>query len=88
MQAVASGVTVKEVALYEPPYLAGDNGPHSFEDARNRLQSLVSAGDRAGAVSFFMTDVYGAPVDAIPDAERMKRNKLVVHTLPYDLTNS
>jgi pimeloyl-ACP methyl ester carboxylesterase len=91
LQAVASGVGVKEIALYEPPYLAGDNGPHSFEDARNRLQSLVSAGDRGGAVSFFMTDVYGAPrgfVFAMPFLmpNAWKRNKLVVHTLPYDLT--
>jgi pimeloyl-ACP methyl ester carboxylesterase len=91
LQAVASGVSVKEIALYEPPYIVGDNGPHSFEDAKSRLQSLVSAGDRAGAVSFFMTDVYGAPrafVFAMPFLmpNAWRRNKLVVHTLPYDLT--
>ena len=91
LHAVASGVGVKEIALYEPPYIAGDNGPHSFEGARNRLQSLVSAGDRGGAVSFFMTDVYGAPrafVFAMPFLmpNAWQRNKLVVHTLLYDLT--
>ena len=91
LQAVASGVSVKEIALYEPPYVAGGSGPRSFENARNRLQSLVSAGDRGGAVSFFMTDVYGAPrafVFAMPFlmANAWQRNKLVVHTLPYDLT--
>jgi pimeloyl-ACP methyl ester carboxylesterase len=82
---------VKEIALYEPPYVAGSNGRRSFEDARNRLQSLVSAGDRAGAVSYFMTNVYGAPrafVYAMPFLmpNAWRRNKLVVHTLPYDLT--
>ena len=91
LQAVASGVSVKEIALYEPPYIVGDNGPHSFEDAKSRLQSLVSVGDRGGAVSFFMTDVYGAPrafVFAMPFLmpNAWRRNKLVVHTLPYDLT--
>ena len=91
LQAVASGVGVKKIALYEPPYLAGGNGPRSFEDAKNRLQLLVSAGDRAGAVSFFMTDVYGAPrafVFAMPFLmpSAWKRNKLVVHTVAYDLT--
>ena len=91
LQAVANGVGAKKIALYEPPYLAGGNGPRSFEDARNRLQSLVSAGDRAGAVRFFMTDVYGAPrafVFAMPFLmpNSWKRNKLVVHTVPYDLT--
>ena len=91
LQAVASGVSVKEIALYEPPYVAGGSGPRSFENARNRLQSLVSAGDRGAAVSFFMTDVYGAPrafVFAMPFLmpNAWQRNKLVVHTLPYDLT--
>jgi len=91
LQAVASGVGVKKIALYEPPYQADGNGPRSFEDAKNRLQSLVTAGDRAGAVRFFMTDVYGAPrafVFAMPFLmpSAWKRNKLVVHTAPYDLT--
>jgi pimeloyl-ACP methyl ester carboxylesterase len=91
LQAVASGVDVKKIALYEPPYLADGNDPRSFEDAKKRLQSLVSAGDRGGAVRFFMTDVYGAPrafVFAMPFLmpNAWKRNKLVVHTVPYDLT--
>ena len=91
LQAVASGVEVKKVALYEPPYLLDTNGPHSFESAKTHLQSLVSAGDRAGAVRFFMTDVYGAPrtfawAMAILMPGAWKRNKLVVHTTPYDLT--
>ena len=91
LQAAASGVGVKKMVLYEPPYLAGPNGPRSLEDARNRLQSFVSAGDRAGAVRFFMTDIYGAPrafVFAMPFLmpNAWRRNKLVVHTAPYDLT--
>jgi pimeloyl-ACP methyl ester carboxylesterase len=88
LQAVASGVAVNKIALYEPPY---GNGPRSLEEVRNRLQSFVSAGDRAGAVRFFMTDVYGAPrafVFAMPllMPTAWKRNKLVVHTAAYDLT--
>ena len=79
LQAAASGVGVKKMVLYEPPYLAGPNGPRSLEDARNRLQSFVSAGDRAGAVRFFMTDIYGAARvcvrDAIPDAKRMEEEQ-------------
>ena len=91
LQAVASGVGVKKIALYEPPYLAGRSGPRSFDHAKNRLQSLLSAGDRGAAVTSFMTDVYGAPrafVFAMPllMPSAWKRNKLVVHTVPYDLT--
>jgi pimeloyl-ACP methyl ester carboxylesterase len=91
LQAVASGVGVKEIALYEPPYLADGNGPRSFDNERNHLQSLISAGDRSGAVSFFMSNVYGAPrafVVAMPILmpNAWRRNKLVVHTVTYDLT--
>ena len=91
LQAVASGLPVNKIALYEPPYLPGHNGTHSFEDVKTRLQMLVSAGDRGGAVRFFMTEVYGAPQAfafamplLMPNA--WKRNKLVVHTVCYDLT--
>jgi pimeloyl-ACP methyl ester carboxylesterase len=89
LQAVASGVGAKRIALYEPPYEA-DASPRLLEDARNRLQSFISAGDRAGAVRFFMTDVFGAPrafVFAMPFLmpTAWKKNKLVVHTAPYDL---
>jgi len=90
LQAVASGVFMKKIALYEPPYVTNGKAG-SVEDARNRLQSFVSAGDRAGAVSYFMTDVFGAPrafVLAMPllMPGAWKRNKLVANTLPYDLT--
>jgi pimeloyl-ACP methyl ester carboxylesterase len=91
LQAAASGVDAKKIALYEPPYLSDGNPPRSFDGVKNRLQSLVSAGDRSGAVRFFMTDIYGAPrwfVFAMPFLmpNAWKKNRLVVHTAPYDLT--
>ena len=90
LQAVARGAGVKKMALYEPPYAANANAK-SAEAIKNRLQSFVSAGDRGGAVSFFMTDVFGAPrafVVAMPFLvpNAWKRNKLVANTLLYDLT--
>jgi pimeloyl-ACP methyl ester carboxylesterase len=89
LQAVAAGVDAKRIALYEPPYEAGDH-PRRLDDVRHRLQAFVSAGDRAGAVRFFMTDVFGAPrafVFAMPllMPAAWNRNKGVVHTTPYDL---
>jgi pimeloyl-ACP methyl ester carboxylesterase len=90
LQAVASGVGVKKIALYEPPYVTNGKA-NSVEDTRNRLQTFISKGDRAGAVSFFMSDVYGAPrafVFAMPllMPNAWKRNKLVANTVLYDLT--
>jgi pimeloyl-ACP methyl ester carboxylesterase len=90
LQAVASGMGAKRIALYEPPYET-DGNPPRFETARSRLLSILAAGDRAGAVRFFMTDVFGAPrafVFAMPFLmpTSWQRNKRVVHTAPNDLT--
>jgi pimeloyl-ACP methyl ester carboxylesterase len=90
LQAVAGGAGVKKIALYEPPYVTNGHNV-GLEDAKNRLQSLISDGDRAGAVRFFMTDVYGAPrafVSVMPllMPNAWKRNKSVAPTLVYDLT--
>lgn len=91
LQAVASGVKVKKLVLYEPPYVTNGDRPKPEEDPKIHIQQLVSAGDRAGAVKFFLTDVVGAPrafVFAMPllMPNAWKKLKLVAHTLPYDLT--
>jgi len=90
LQAAASGVSMKKLALYEPPYVDNDGPPQSLDTARQQLQQLLADGDRAGAVKFFMTDVFGAPrafVFVMPLVMRSswKKNELVAHTLPYDL---
>jgi hypothetical protein len=77
--------------LYEPPFIGEDGHPPSFETQKRRLNALVSAGDRAGAVRFFMTNIYGAPrafVAVMPIVMRSawKKNQSVAHTLVYDLT--
>jgi len=77
--------------LYEPPFIEKDGHPPSFETQKRRLHELVSAGDRAGAVRFFMTNIYGAPkafVAVMPIVmwRAWKKNQSVTHTLVYDLT--
>jgi pimeloyl-ACP methyl ester carboxylesterase len=91
LQAVASGVRVKKLVLYEPPYVTNGDQRKPEEDPKIHIQQLVSAGDRAGAVKFFLRDVVGAPrafVFAMPllMPNTWKKLKLVAHTLPYDLT--
>jgi pimeloyl-ACP methyl ester carboxylesterase len=91
LQAAARGVSLKGLALYEPPFIEEDGHPHSFDIQKRRLEQFISAGDRAGAVRFFITDVYGAPrpfVAVMPFVMRSawKKNLSVAHTLPYDLT--
>ncbi len=91
LQASARGVSLKGLVLYEPPFIEEGGHPHSFDMQRKRLDQFVAAGDRAGAVRFFLSDVYGAPrpfVALMPLIMRhaWRKNKSVAHTLPYDLT--
>jgi pimeloyl-ACP methyl ester carboxylesterase len=90
LQAVAAGVSVTGLALYEPPFIEENGRPRSYLSQRKRLNELVSAGDRAGAVRFFLTNIYDAPgafVAVMPLVMRRTwtRNKSVAHTLEYDL---
>jgi pimeloyl-ACP methyl ester carboxylesterase len=91
LQAVAQGVSLKGLVLYEPPFIEEDGHPAPFSMQKIRLDQFIAAGDRVGAVRFFMTDVYGAPkpfVAVMPLIMRSawKKNQTVAHTLPYDLT--
>jgi pimeloyl-ACP methyl ester carboxylesterase len=91
LQAAARGVSLKGLVLYEPPFIEEDGHPQSFDLQKGRLEQFVSAGDRSGAVRFFLRDVYGAPrafVAVMPLVMRSawKKNLSVAHTVPYDLT--
>jgi pimeloyl-ACP methyl ester carboxylesterase len=91
LQAAARGVSLKGLVLYEPPFIEENGHPPSFDMQKSRLDNLVAAGDRAGAVRFFMTDIYRAPrsfVAVMPLIMRnaWKKNQSVAQTLPYDLT--
>jgi pimeloyl-ACP methyl ester carboxylesterase len=91
LQAVANGVKLKKLVLYEPPYATNGNRPKPQEDPKTHIQQLVSAGDRAGAVKYFLADVVGVPrgiVFTMPLFMRSNWKKMekVAQTLPYDLT--
>jgi pimeloyl-ACP methyl ester carboxylesterase len=91
LQAAASGVSLTGLAIYEPPFIKENGHPRLYEAQKRRLNDLVSAGDRAGAVRYFMNEIYGAPrafVAVMPIVMRSawKKNQLVAHTLGYDLT--
>lgn len=91
LQAAARGVSMKRLVLYEPPFIEEEGHSPSYDTQKKRLHELVSAGDRAGAVRFFMSDIYGAPrafVAVMPIVmwSAWKKNQSVAHTLEYDLT--
>ncbi len=87
VQAAAAGLGIDKVVAYEPPYV-NEAGGGDGEDHEAQLQRLLAAGDRGGAVTYFMRDMVGAPA-FVPIMMRLmpwiwRKLKTVAHTLPYD----
>jgi hypothetical protein len=84
MHAVAAGLDIPRLAVYQPPLLeTGAPG-----DAADHLGGLLAAGDRSGAVKYFMTRAMGAPAPAVAVMRLLpvwRRLTALAHTLPYDL---
>ena len=87
LEAVASGLNVRKVAAYEPPFVDAGERRGGAEHER-RLASLISAGDRGGAVKYFMRTMVGLPAVAVVVMRLMPwiwgKLEAVAHTLPYD----
>src|SRR5215217_6518842 len=61
LEAAASGLAIKKLALWEPPYITDNSRPRPPADTAKTYTELVSAGRRGDAVEFFMTKVVGLP---------------------------
>jgi pimeloyl-ACP methyl ester carboxylesterase len=87
LEAAAAGLDVEKVAAYEPPFV-GNGGRRDGADHEAELRRRLAAGDRAGAVKYFMKDMVGVPAFAIVMMQLMpwiwRKLKAVAHTLPYD----
>lgn len=96
LQAVAYGLKINKLALYEPPYMTsnsnnnnGNNGSQPQVNHAAQLSGMVSSGQRGEAVEYFMTKVVGlspesvAPVRSSPVWPTLEA---VAPTLVYDLT--
>lgn len=87
VEAAASGVRVDKVIAYEPPYVheAGTVDAVAHEE---HLRTLVAAGRRGAAVTYFMKDMVGAPAPVVMMMRLMpwvwRKLVAVAHTLPYD----
>ncbi|GAA2999599.1 alpha/beta fold hydrolase [Streptomyces fulvorobeus] len=86
LEALAAGLPVGLLAVYEPPYTPEPAGLLDKARCTERLRRLLSAGDRGGAVEFHLA-VTGVPPETIG---RMRRAPLwrglesLAHTLAYD----
>lgn len=87
LEAAASGLAIRKVVAYEPPYV-DDGGRAAGADHERRLQELVDAGNRGGAVAYFMRSMVQVPAPFVVMMRLMpwiwRQLKSVAHTLPYD----
>ena len=90
MQAVAAGLPIRKLALYEPPLGDPQPGDIPLEESRRQIDALLAADDPSGAVRYFLTTMVGAPgffvrIMPVLMPGTWARTKSVAHTLPYDL---
>ncbi|WP_276353828.1 alpha/beta fold hydrolase [Cohnella caldifontis] len=86
LEAAASGVPMKKLALYEPPYMIGDGAPRPPSDHEAKLREFIAAGRRDDAVKYFLR-MMGAPGFAVSIMRIMPfwaRMRAVANSLPYD----
>jgi len=87
LEAAASGLPIEKVVAYEPPYV-DDTGERGGAAHEGRIAALLAAGNRGGAVKYFMKDMVGAPAPMVVMMRLMpwvwRKLEAVAHTLPYD----
>jgi pimeloyl-ACP methyl ester carboxylesterase len=87
LDAAAGGLPVEKVVAYEPPYVDHGGGGDGAEH-EGALRALLAAGDRGGAVRYFMRSMVGVPAPFVVMMRLMpwiwRKMKAVAHTLPYD----
>jgi hypothetical protein len=65
LDGAARGLAIAKLAVYEPPLIVGDGGPHLPSDFAGQLTELASSGRRGDAVEAFMTQALGMPAEAV-----------------------
>jgi pimeloyl-ACP methyl ester carboxylesterase len=88
MEAAASGLPIRKLAMWEPPYSL-PNHPRPPVDTAKVFTDLVAAGRRDDAVEYFMAKVVGLPPEFVAGARQApfwESQVKIAHTLAYDAT--
>jgi pimeloyl-ACP methyl ester carboxylesterase len=81
--------SVDALLVYEVPYVVDDTRPPVPDDYARRMDALLAAGDRGGAVKLFMREGVGLPAAMVAMMRLMpswRKLTSVAHTLPYDIS--
>jgi pimeloyl-ACP methyl ester carboxylesterase len=87
LDAVARGLAIPKLAVYEPPFIVDDTRPPAPEDYLARFNELVATGRRGDAVALFLTQGAGVPAEVVAQMREQPfwpAFEAVAHTLPYE----
>ena len=87
LRAAAADIGVERVSVYEVPFMVDPDAGLPTPDYSERLDELVAADDRGGAVRHFMRNAIGIPAPFVALMRLMpmwRQLKAVAHTLPFD----
>lgn len=88
LEAAASGLPIKKLALWEAPYVV-EGRPRPPANTAQIYTELVAAGRRGDAAEYFMAEVVGMPAEFVAEARNAPwwaAQEALAHTLAYDAT--
>jgi pimeloyl-ACP methyl ester carboxylesterase len=87
LAAAAHGLNITKLALYDAPFIVGDDVPRPPKDIAAQLAELISSNRRGDAVELYQTRLVGIPeqvVVQLRDAPFRPALEAIAHTLVYD----
>lgn len=87
LEAAAHGVPMKELALYEPPFVIDDSRPPVPADYVDRLDTAIAEDRRDDAVTLMLTAAVLVPAEFVGQMRESgvwSHFAALAHTLPYD----
>ena len=87
LRAVAAGLPIAKLAVYEPPFILDDSRPPIPDDYVAHLDALSAAGKREDALAYFMTTAIGIPaefVEQMRGTPMFESSAKAAHTIAYD----
>ena len=89
IEAVARGLAIEKLAVYEPPFIVDDSRPPLPSDFAEHLSDLIGSRRRGDAVEYFLTTGVGLAAEVVAtfrNAATWTAMEELAHTLVYDAT--
>lgn len=87
LEGAARGLNITKLALYDPPFIVGDDIPRPPKDIADELARLVTSGRRGEAVELFQTKMVRIPEEVVAQIRHAPFRpalEAMAHTLVYD----